>query len=64
MNYAFMRIDRDWETITDGSDTVLAYLPLGGGRVKLSISSGTALKLASVSGATISTGKIAINFLG
>jgi hypothetical protein len=54
----------DYMTLTDGADVVLAYLPLGGGRVKVSISSGTALKLASVSGSTIVSGKIAINFLG
>lgn len=54
----------EFMTLTDGSDAILAYLPLGGGTVKVSISSGTALKLASVSGATISVGKIAINFLG
>ena len=54
----------EYMTITDGSDTVLAYLPLGGGRVKLNIAASTAIKLASVSGSTISTGKIAINFLG
>jgi hypothetical protein len=50
--------------ITDGADAILAYLPLGGGRVKLSISSGTAIKLRSLTGSTISTGSIAINFLG
>ncbi len=54
----------DYMTLTNGAGTVLAYLPLGGGRVKVSIASGTALKLASVSGSTISSGKIAINFLG
>lgn len=51
-------------TITDGSDVVLAYLPLGGGRVKVSISAATVIKIASVSGSTISLGKISINFLG
>jgi hypothetical protein len=50
--------------LTDASDTILTYLPLGGGRVKVSIAASTGLKLASVSGATITTGKIAINFLG
>jgi len=54
----------EYMTLTDGSNVVLAYLALGGGRVKVSISSGTELKLASVSGSTISAGKIAINILG
>lgn len=54
----------EFMTLTDGSDNVLAYLPLGGGRVKVSISSGTALKLASLTGGSISLGSIAINFLG
>lgn len=54
----------EYMTLTDGSDNVLAYLPLGGGRVKVSIASGTAVKLASVSGATITAGNIAMNFLG
>lgn len=50
--------------ITDGTDAILSYLPLGGGRVKLSISSGTELKLASLTGSSITSGNIAINFLG
>lgn len=54
----------EFMALTDGADVVLAYLPLGGGEVEVSIASGTALKLASKSGATISVGKIAINFLG
>lgn len=54
----------EFMALTDGSDTVLAYLPLGGGRVKVSISSGTALKLRSLTGSAISLGSIAINFLG
>ena len=53
----------EFMVLTDAADTILAYLPLGGGRVKVSISATTGLKLASVSG-TISLGKIAINFLG
>lgn len=53
----------EYMALTDGSDTILAYLPLGGGRVKISISSGTALKLASLTGSAISSGSIAINFL-
>ncbi len=51
-------------TLTNGAGTVLAYLPLGGGEVDVTISAGTELKLASVSGSTISLGKVAINFLG
>ena len=53
----------EFMTLTDGADAVLAYLPLGGGRVKVTIASTTTLKLASVSGSTITSGKIAINFL-
>jgi len=53
----------EFMALTDGSDVVLAYLPLGGGRVKVSIASGTALKLASLTGSSISLGSIAINFL-
>jgi len=44
--------------------TVLAYLPLGGGEIEVAISSSTGLGLRSESGSTISSGKIAINFLG
>jgi len=47
--------------LTDG--TVKAYLPLGGGRVKCSLSTGDAMKLYSETGTTISSGKIAMNFL-
>lgn len=54
----------EFMTITDGSDVVLAYLPLGGGKIKLNIAASTEIKLASVSGSTISLGKICINFLG
>ena len=54
----------EFMTLRDGSDNVLAYLPLGGGRVKISISSGTALKLTIEIGGTISVGSNAINFLG
>lgn len=50
--------------LTDGADAILAYLPLGGGRVKLSVSSGTELKLASLTGSSITSGSIAINILG
>lgn len=54
----------EFMALTDGSDNILAYLPLGGGRVKVSIASSTALKLASLTGSSITTGNIAINFLG
>lgn len=53
----------EFMALTDGSDVILAYLPLGGGRVKVSISSSTALKLKSLTGSAITTGEIAINFL-
>jgi len=54
----------EFMTIRNGADAILAYLPLGGGRVKVSISSGTAIKLTSETGSAITTGSIAINFLG
>ena len=54
----------EFMSLKDGGGTVLAYLPLGGGEVEVSISSGTALHIASESGSTINVGKIAINFLG
>ena len=41
-----------------------AILPLGGGSVKINLPSTTVVKLASFSGTAISSGKIAINFLG
>jgi len=47
--------------LSDG--TVKAYLPLGGGRVKCHLSTGDAMKLYSETGTTISSGKIAMNFL-
>lgn len=53
----------EYMVLTDGSDVILSYLPLGGGSVKVSIAAGTALKLASRTGATIIVGKIAMNFL-
>ena len=43
---------------------VKAYLPLGGGRVKVSLSSTDTVQLASETGSNITSGKIAINFLG
>ena len=44
--------------------TIKAFLPLGGGRVKVSLSTGNAVALFSETGSAISSGKIAINFLG
>ena len=41
-----------------------AILPLGGGSVKINLPDTTVVKLASFSGAPISSGNIAINFLG
>jgi hypothetical protein len=43
--------------------TLKTYLPLGGGRVKVSLASGVKIKLYSETGTTISSGKIAVNFL-
>ena len=43
---------------------VKAFLPLGGGRVKVSLSTGNAVQLFSETGGNITNGKIAINFLG
>lgn len=42
---------------------VKAYLPLGGGRVKVTLGATNAVTLYSETGTTISSGKIAINFL-
>ena len=44
--------------------TVKAFLPLGGGRVKVSLAATDAVQLFSETGGNISNGKIAINFLG
>ena len=43
---------------------VKAFLPLGGGRVKVSLAATDAVQLFSETGTAISSGKIAINFLG
>jgi hypothetical protein len=43
---------------------VKAYLPLGGGRVKVSLASTNVVQLYSEIGTNITSGKIAINFLG
>ena len=44
--------------------TLKAILPLGGGSVKINLPSTTVVKLASFSGTAISSGNMAINFLG
>ena len=44
--------------------TVKAYLPLGGGRVKVTLAATDAVQLYSETGTAIANGKIAINFLG
>ena len=44
--------------------TIKAFLPLGGGRVKVSLSATDAVQLFSETGGNITNGKIAINFLG
>ena len=44
--------------------TVKAFLPLGGGRVKVSLAATDAVQLFSETGTAIASGKIAINFLG
>jgi hypothetical protein len=44
--------------------TVKAYLPLGGGRVKVTLAATDAVQLYSETGTAIASGKIAINFLG
>jgi len=54
----------EYMTLRDGVGTVLAYLPLGGGRVKVSIPATTNVELYSETGSSITVGKIAINFLG
>ena len=43
---------------------VKAYLPLGGGRVKVTLAATNAVQLYSEIGSNITSGKIAINFLG
>lgn len=46
------------------SETLKAVLPLGGGEVELQIASGTRISLRAMENTAISSGKIAINFLG
>ncbi len=54
----------EYMSIRDGAGAVLAYLPLGGGRVKVAIPATTNVKLYSEIGSTINVGKVSINFLG
>lgn len=54
----------EFMTLRNAGGTILAYLPLGGGEVEVTIASGTALGLRSETGSDISLGNIAINFLG
>ena len=53
----------EYMTLRDGAGSVLAYLPLGGGKVTVSIPALTELKLFSEIGTTITSGKIAMNFI-
>jgi len=53
----------EYLAITNGADAILAYLPLGGGNVTISIASGTELKLKSLTGSSITSGNFAINFI-
>ena len=46
------------------SEVLKAVLPLGGGEVELQIASGTRISLRAMENVAISSGKIAINFLG
>lgn len=46
------------------SEVLKAVLPLGGGELELNIASGTRVSLRAMENTAISTGKIAINFLG
>lgn len=54
----------DYMALTNGAGTVLAYLPLGGGELEITIAATTTLKLQSLTGSSITSGKIAMNFLG
>jgi hypothetical protein len=54
----------EFMSLRNGAGTVLAYLPLGGGEVEVSIASGTELKLYSEKGSAIASSKIAMNLLG
>lgn len=46
------------------SEVLKAVLPLGGGEIQLEIASGTRISLRAMENTAISSGKIAINFLG
>ena len=53
----------EYMSIAEGT-TKKAYLPLGGGRVKVALGTGSPIRLYSETGTAITSGKIAINFLG
>ena len=53
----------EYMSIAEGT-TKKAYLPLGGGRVKVALGTGSPIRLYSETGTDITSGKIAINFLG
>lgn len=46
------------------SEVILAALPLGGGEVSVDVPAGTRLSIGSLTGASITSGKIIINLLG
>lgn len=46
------------------SEVLLCVLPLGGGEIEVEVASGTRISLRNMKNATISTGFIALNFLG
>lgn len=54
----------EFMALTNGADAILAYLPLGGGEIDIVANAATALKLKSLTGSSITSGKIAMNFLG
>ena len=54
----------EFMSLKTSGGSLIAYLPLGGGEVKVSIPSATVVHLVSETGSTINSGKIAINFLG
>lgn len=47
-----------------GSEELHGVLPLGGGELKVSMATGTRVSLRALENSPISTGKIAINFIG
>ncbi len=56
----------DHMALTDGSDNIICYLSNTAisSRRKVNIASGTSLKIRSMSGASLTSGKITMNFLG